>query len=207
MCGGQRQLAQPDWLHASAWCHDAVFASQTENIQRLYFRVFAHVRMCRCVALFSVAWPHKEFILVCMLYLFFWHVFKELSIVIDFTVSMMRTHHNQFDMHRFLSFCTGYDKNVHFNPQSLWIFSLICIQHAQLSIFVSRALNVYPLSFLLNLGRANKIPRTFQHFMMFTGTVFILLVICYKRLVGGGHFHPDLSHESSHYSTLFPACS
>lgn len=45
VCGGQRQLAQPDWLHASAWRHVAVFSSQTENIQRFFFfRVFAHVR-------------------------------------------------------------------------------------------------------------------------------------------------------------------
>ncbi|XP_036935109.1 sodium/hydrogen exchanger 9-like isoform X2 [Acanthopagrus latus] len=39
----------------------------------------------------------------------------------------------------------------------------------QLSIFISRACNIYPLSFLLNLGRTTKIPRTFQHFMMFAG--------------------------------------
>uniref|UniRef100_A0A3B4FDD2 Cation/H+ exchanger transmembrane domain-containing protein n=1 Tax=Pundamilia nyererei TaxID=303518 RepID=A0A3B4FDD2_9CICH len=38
-----------------------------------------------------------------------------------------------------------------------------------LSVFISRAFNIYPLSFLLNLGRTNKIPCKFQHFMMFAG--------------------------------------
>ncbi|KAI3355302.1 hypothetical protein L3Q82_018154 [Scortum barcoo] len=49
------------------------------------------------------------------------------------------------------------------------VFSSICAQYKQLSIFVSRAFNIYPLSLLLNLGRATKIPRSLQHFMMFAG--------------------------------------
>ncbi|XP_013382889.1 sodium/hydrogen exchanger 6 isoform X1 [Lingula anatina] len=40
---------------------------------------------------------------------------------------------------------------------------------ALLAIIVGRGLNVYPLSFLLNLGRKNKIPMNFQHMMMFSG--------------------------------------
>uniref|UniRef100_A0AAX7SKJ9 Cation/H+ exchanger transmembrane domain-containing protein n=1 Tax=Astatotilapia calliptera TaxID=8154 RepID=A0AAX7SKJ9_ASTCA len=43
------------------------------------------------------------------------------------------------------------------------------ISGALLSVFISRAFNIYPLSFLLNLGRTNKIPCKFQHFMMFAG--------------------------------------
>ncbi|XP_048956017.1 sodium/hydrogen exchanger 9 isoform X3 [Canis lupus dingo] len=39
----------------------------------------------------------------------------------------------------------------------------------QLAIFVARACNIYPLSFLLNLGRKQKIPWNFQHMMMFSG--------------------------------------
>lgn len=39
----------------------------------------------------------------------------------------------------------------------------------QIAIFVGRALNVYPLSFLLNLGRRHKIKGNFQHMMMFAG--------------------------------------
>ncbi|XP_072789239.1 sodium/hydrogen exchanger 9 isoform X3 [Taeniopygia guttata] len=39
----------------------------------------------------------------------------------------------------------------------------------QVAIFVARASNIYPLSFLLNLGRKQKIPWTFQHMMMFSG--------------------------------------
>ncbi|TTS49341.1 Sodium/hydrogen exchanger 6 [Bagarius yarrelli] len=38
-----------------------------------------------------------------------------------------------------------------------------------LAIFLGRAANIYPLSFLLNLGRRNKISSNFQHMMMFAG--------------------------------------
>ncbi|KAM4533348.1 sodium/hydrogen exchanger 9-like [Odontesthes bonariensis] len=49
------------------------------------------------------------------------------------------------------------------------VFKALFIFGAFLSIFLSRACNIYPLSFLLNLGRTDKIPLTFQHFMMFAG--------------------------------------
>lgn len=49
------------------------------------------------------------------------------------------------------------------------VFRALFISGAFLSIFISRACNIYPLSFFLNLGRTSKIPRTFQHFMMFAG--------------------------------------
>lgn len=39
----------------------------------------------------------------------------------------------------------------------------------QISIFIGRAFNIYPLSFLLNLGRRHKIKGNFQHMMMFAG--------------------------------------
>lgn len=39
----------------------------------------------------------------------------------------------------------------------------------QVAIFIGRALNIYPLSFLLNLGRRHKIKGNFQHMMMFAG--------------------------------------
>lgn len=39
----------------------------------------------------------------------------------------------------------------------------------QLAVFLGRAANIYPLSFLLNLGRRNKIGSSFQHVMMFAG--------------------------------------
>uniref|UniRef100_A0A674E3F7 Sodium/hydrogen exchanger n=1 Tax=Salmo trutta TaxID=8032 RepID=A0A674E3F7_SALTR len=38
-----------------------------------------------------------------------------------------------------------------------------------LAIFIGRAANIYPLSFLLNLGRRNKIRGNLQHMMMFAG--------------------------------------
>ncbi|KAK7483865.1 hypothetical protein BaRGS_00024882 [Batillaria attramentaria] len=38
-----------------------------------------------------------------------------------------------------------------------------------LAAIVGRFMNIYPLSFLLNLGRSNKIRPNFQHMMMFSG--------------------------------------
>ncbi|KAM8887948.1 sodium/hydrogen exchanger 7 isoform 3-T3 [Synchiropus picturatus] len=49
------------------------------------------------------------------------------------------------------------------------VFSPIFIVGAFVAIFVGRALNIYPLSFLLNLGRRHKISGNFQHMMMFAG--------------------------------------
>ncbi|KAM4718233.1 sodium/hydrogen exchanger 9-like [Anableps anableps] len=48
-------------------------------------------------------------------------------------------------------------------------FRALFISGAFLSIFISRACNIYPLSFLINLGRTKKISYTFQHFMVFAG--------------------------------------
>ncbi|KAL8574828.1 Sodium/hydrogen exchanger 9 [Nucella lapillus] len=39
----------------------------------------------------------------------------------------------------------------------------------ELAIIAGRFMNIYPLSFLLNLGRSNKIRPNFQHMMMFSG--------------------------------------
>ncbi|NWR41951.1 SL9A9 protein, partial [Regulus satrapa] len=49
------------------------------------------------------------------------------------------------------------------------IFNPLFIFGALVAVFVARAFNIYPLSFLLNLGRKQKIPRNFQHMMMFSG--------------------------------------
>ena len=42
-------------------------------------------------------------------------------------------------------------------------------QEIQFAVIVARACNIYPLSFLLNLGRSNKIRPNLQHMMMFAG--------------------------------------
>ncbi|MGH0186610.1 UNVERIFIED_CONTAM: hypothetical protein FKN15_022111 [Acipenser sinensis] len=47
-----------------------------------------------------------------------------------------------------------------------WLFSW---GEPPTAIFLGRAANIYPLSFLLNLGRRNKIGSNFQHMMMFAG--------------------------------------
>ncbi|XP_068107072.1 sodium/hydrogen exchanger 6 isoform X2 [Hyperolius riggenbachi] len=52
-------------------------------------------------------------------------------------------------------------QNHNFNPTF--------IVGAFLAVFLGRAANIYPLSFLLNLGRRNKIGSNFQHMMMFAG--------------------------------------
>uniref|UniRef100_A0A8C6KL25 Sodium/hydrogen exchanger n=1 Tax=Nothobranchius furzeri TaxID=105023 RepID=A0A8C6KL25_NOTFU len=49
------------------------------------------------------------------------------------------------------------------------IFNPMFIVGAFLAVFVGRAANIYPLSFLLNLGRRYKIRSNFQHMMMFAG--------------------------------------
>ncbi|XP_034717907.1 sodium/hydrogen exchanger 9-like isoform X1 [Etheostoma cragini] len=49
------------------------------------------------------------------------------------------------------------------------VFKALFITGAFISIFISRACNIYPFSFLLNLGRTTKIPCPFQHFLMFAG--------------------------------------
>ncbi|XP_063059140.1 sodium/hydrogen exchanger 6b isoform X2 [Engraulis encrasicolus] len=49
------------------------------------------------------------------------------------------------------------------------VFNPLFILGAFIAVFIGRAANIYPLSFLLNLGRKNKISPKFQHFMMFSG--------------------------------------
>ncbi|XP_019938277.1 sodium/hydrogen exchanger 6a [Paralichthys olivaceus] len=49
------------------------------------------------------------------------------------------------------------------------VFNPMFIVGAFLAVFLGRAANIYPLSFLLNLGRRNKITSNFQHMMMFAG--------------------------------------
>ncbi|XP_073676396.1 sodium/hydrogen exchanger 6a [Garra rufa] len=49
------------------------------------------------------------------------------------------------------------------------VFNPIFIVGAFLAVFLGRAANIYPLSFLLNLGRRKKISSNFQHMMMFAG--------------------------------------
>uniref|UniRef100_A0A3B5AKK5 Sodium/hydrogen exchanger 6-like n=1 Tax=Stegastes partitus TaxID=144197 RepID=A0A3B5AKK5_9TELE len=47
------------------------------------------------------------------------------------------------------------------------VFNPLFIIGAFVAVFLGRAANIYPLSFLLNLGRKNKIGSNFQHVMMF----------------------------------------
>lgn len=49
------------------------------------------------------------------------------------------------------------------------VFNPMFIIGAFMAVFLGRAANIYPLSFLLNLGRKNKIGANFQHVMMFAG--------------------------------------
>uniref|UniRef100_A0A7N8WSG9 Sodium/hydrogen exchanger n=1 Tax=Mastacembelus armatus TaxID=205130 RepID=A0A7N8WSG9_9TELE len=49
------------------------------------------------------------------------------------------------------------------------VFNPLFIIGAFVAVFLGRAANIYPLSFLLNLGRKNKIGFNLQHVMMFAG--------------------------------------
>uniref|UniRef100_A0A8D0HBR3 Sodium/hydrogen exchanger n=1 Tax=Sphenodon punctatus TaxID=8508 RepID=A0A8D0HBR3_SPHPU len=49
------------------------------------------------------------------------------------------------------------------------VFNPTFVVGAFLAVFLGRAANIYPLSFLLNLGRRNKIGTNLQHMMMFAG--------------------------------------
>ncbi|KAF0038523.1 hypothetical protein F2P81_009007, partial [Scophthalmus maximus] len=49
------------------------------------------------------------------------------------------------------------------------VFNPLFIIGAFVAVFLGRAANIYPLSFLLNLGRKNKIGSKLQHVMMFAG--------------------------------------
>lgn len=52
-------------------------------------------------------------------------------------------------------------------PTHKWKYSFILI--AFFATLIGRAANIYPLSFLLNLGRDHKIPKKFQHVLVFSG--------------------------------------
>ncbi|XP_056450040.1 sodium/hydrogen exchanger 6-like [Gadus chalcogrammus] len=49
------------------------------------------------------------------------------------------------------------------------VFNPLFIIGAFVAVFLGRAANIYPLSFLINLGRKHKIRSNFQHVMMFAG--------------------------------------
>ncbi|KFQ79093.1 Sodium/hydrogen exchanger 6, partial [Phaethon lepturus] len=62
------------------------------------------------------------------------------------------------------------------------VFNPTFVVGAFLAIFLGRAANIYPLSFLLNLGRRNKIGTNLQHMMMFAA----LLIVFFTVWVFGG---------------------
>jgi hypothetical protein len=49
---------------------------------------------------------------------------------------------------------------------------IISLTIFQFAILVARFCNIYPLSFLLNLGRKTKIKSNFMHMMMFSGKYY-----------------------------------
>uniref|UniRef100_A0A8C5DW40 Sodium/hydrogen exchanger 6-like n=1 Tax=Gouania willdenowi TaxID=441366 RepID=A0A8C5DW40_GOUWI len=75
------------------------------------------------------------------------------------------------------------------------VFNPLFIIGAFLAVFLGRAANIYPLSFLLNLGRRNKIGSNFQHVMMFAGTELYSSIIhsisCLFHTQNEGQLHNE----------------
>lgn len=69
---------------------------------------------------------------------------------------------------RYMAQCT----NIIFLIVSILSFNL-SLTGNQLALFVSRFFNIYPLSFLLNLGRRRKISAKIQHMMFFAGRLYL----------------------------------
>lgn len=61
-------------------------------------------------------------------------------------------------------------------------WDLFFIVAAFISIAAGRAMLVYPLTFLLNLGRTNKIPMAFQHVIFFSGELWMFAMNCHMNL-------------------------
>ncbi|NXY42866.1 SL9A6 protein, partial [Ceuthmochares aereus] len=78
------------------------------------------------------------------------------------------------------------------------VFNPTFVVGAFLAIFLGRAANIYPLSFLLNLGRRNKIGTNLQHMMMFAGT---LLHPCLQPCCLPALLHPSAPGNIP-YSTI-----
>lgn len=82
----------------------------------------------------------------------------------------------------------GVFRSVHaFRCESVFIVNILLNLHTclQLAVFISRACNIYPLSFLVNLGRTAKIPHSTQHFMVFAGNVHQENVRCKSLVLKG----------------------
>ncbi|KAF6022758.1 Nhe3 [Bugula neritina] len=69
---------------------------------------------------------------------------------------------------------------------------------AFLAMIISRAVNIYPLSFILNLGRKHKIPASVQHMMMFSGLRGAIAFALAIRKATEGTPRSDLSYYYHH---------
>lgn len=58
-----------------------------------------------------------------------------------------------------------------------------CFASFQICAMIGRAANIYPLSFLLNLGRKPKIPMHFQHMLFFAGKFHLILVVLFRSIL------------------------
>lgn len=59
-------------------------------------------------------------------------------------------------------------------PQHYWSTSFVVMSFV--AIILGRALNIYPLSYLINICGSNHIPYEFQHILFFSGLRGILLL-------------------------------
>lgn len=69
---------------------------------------------------------------------------------------------------------TIYDAHIYYMQLlSIHICFNLSLTGDQFGLLVSRFFNIYPLSFLLNLGRRRRISAKFQHMMFFSGKLLL----------------------------------
>ena len=80
-----------------------------------------------------------------------------------------------------------------------------CLNWSQVAILIARVINIYCLSFFLNLGRQKKISWRFQHLLVFAGQLSVPLNFTLIALTERLHlFKPREVCSYCHVLSIFP---